>query len=161
MKMRKSQTTTTNIFFTFTFLHRKTCIKIFLKNYSLKPVSNKASKILKVTFNVVESFHSNIFFYSGCKIFWIVQNSFSFVTELNEFSVKKKEKSISAFDFSTLYPTMSHKILIKVLSEVRDFVLQSKLRKCISFLKIFTGLLRELEEDTSLNKLLSMLCVFL
>ena len=70
-----------------------------------------------------------------------------------------KTRSISTFDFSILYATIPHKLLIKVLLEVVNFVFQSKSR--MAFLKqLSIGLLRELEEDTLLKKLLSMLYLF-
>ena len=70
-----------------------------------------------------------------------------------------KTKSISTFDFSILYATIPHKLLIKVLLEVVNFVFQSKSR--MAFLKqLSIGLLRELEEDTLLKTLLSMLYLF-
>ena len=88
-----------------------------------------------------------------------MQNSFPIATKLNKINVKKKAKSISAFEFSILYATIPDKLLLKVLSEVINFVFKSKVRECIalaSLKHISIGLLRELDEDTSLNKLLSI-----
>ena len=74
----------------------------------------------------------------------------------------KKAKSVSPFEFSILSKTIPHKLLPNVLSEVINFVFKSKVRKRIGLSKhISIGLLRELEEDTSPNKLLSINnCVF-
>ena len=117
-------------------------------------------KTFKMVFNIVESFRNKRSFYSGCKKFWVVQNSFSIVTKLNKNNVKKTAKSISFFDFSKLYTTIPYKFLLKMLSEVINFVYKSKVGKELAFLKhLFIGLPRELEEYTSLNKLLSMLCL--
>ena len=70
-----------------------------------------------------------------------------------------KIQPISTFDFSILYTTILHKLLIKVLLEVVNFAFQSKCR--MPFLKqLSIGFLRELEEDTLLKKLLSMLYLF-
>ena len=69
-------------------------------------------------FNAVESFHNKSFFYSGYKEFQVVQNYFPVVSKLNKANVKKKAKSISTFDFSTLYTTIPHKLLQQVLLEV-------------------------------------------
>ena len=112
--------------------------------------------------NTVESFHTQSFFYSCCEKFWIAQNSFPIVTKINKSNVKKKGKSVSAFEFSILSKTIPHKLLPSVLSEVINFVFKFKVRKRIGLSKhISIGLLRELEEDTSLNKLLSINnCVF-
>ena len=120
------------------------------------PLSDKISKMI---FNTVESFHKKSLFYSGCKKFWVVQNSFPIATMINKINVKKK--FISTFDSSTLYTTILHKFLLKVPSEVINFFFKSKVRKCIGFSKtsIYWSS-RALEEDTLLNKLLSMLYLF-
>ena len=105
------------------------------KNCSTKPFSDKISKIFKMIFNIVESFYNKSFFYSGCKKFWVVQNSFPIVRKLNKINVKKKAKSISTFGFSALYATIPHKLLLKMLSEVINFAFKSKVRKHIAFSK--------------------------
>ena len=72
-----------------------------------------------------------------CKKFWVVQNSFPIGTKLNKINVRKKAKSISTFDFSTLYTIILHKLLLKVLSEITNFVFKYKVRKRIDFSKTF------------------------
>ena len=57
---------------------------------STNPLSDTKSKIFVMVFNTVESFHNKSFFYSGCKKFWVVQNSFPIGTKLNKINVKKK-----------------------------------------------------------------------
>ena len=105
-------------------------------NYcSTNPLSDTICKIFIMVFNTAESFHNKSFFYSGCKKFWAVQNSFPISTKLNKVNVKKKAKSISRFDSTTLYTTILHKILLKVLSEIISFVFKSKVRKRIGFSK--------------------------
>ena len=69
-------------------------------------------------FNAVEIFHNKSFFYSGYKEFQVVQNYFPMASKLNKANVKKKAKSISTFDFSTLYTTIPNKLLQQVLLEV-------------------------------------------
>ena len=131
---------------------------IVASNYcSMKPLSDTTSKLFKMILNTVESFHTQSFFHSGCEKFWVVQNSFPIATKLNKINVKKKAKSISAFELSILSTTIPNKLLLKVLSEVINFVFKSKVSKRTGFSKhIFIGLPKELEEDTSLNKLLSI-----
>ena len=124
---------------------------------STKPFSDTTSKLFKMILNTVKRFYTQSFFHSGCEKFWVVQNSFPIATKLNKINVKKKAKSISTFEFSILSTTIPHKLPLKVLSEVINFVFKSKFRKRIGLSKhISIGLLRELEEDTSLNKLLSI-----
>ena len=126
---------------------------IIASNYcSTKPLSDTTSKLFKMIRNTAESFHTQSFFHSGCEKFGVVQNSFPIATKLNKSNVKKKAKSLSAFDFSILSKTIPHKLFLKVFSEVINFVVKSKVRKRIGFSKhIAIGLLRELAEDTSLN----------
>ena len=62
-----------------------------------------------------------------------MQNSFPTATMINKINVKKK--SISIFVCSTFYTTILDKFLIKVLSEVINFVFKSKVRQHIGFSK--------------------------
>ena len=57
---------------------------------STNPLSDVISKVFIMAFNTVESFHNKSFFYSGCKKFWVVQNSFLIGTKLNKINVNKK-----------------------------------------------------------------------
>ena len=128
---------------------------------STNPLSDTISKLFIMVFNTVESFHNKSLFYSDCKKFWVVQNYFPIDTNLNKINVKEKAKSISISDFSTLHTTILHKLLLKVLSEIINFVFKSKVRKRIGFSKTFIyWILRVLEEDSLLNKILSMLYLF-
>ena len=58
-------------------------------------------------------------------IFWFVENSFPFVTQLNKINTNKKAKSISTVDFTTVHTT-PHDLLIQILSEVISFIFRSK-----------------------------------
>ena len=73
-----------------------------------KPLSDVTSKVFKTTFNHVESFHRSLF-YTCFEKFWVVENSFSFVTKLKKINTKKKAKSISTFDFTTSGPILESK----------------------------------------------------
>ena len=55
------------------------------------------------------------------------------VDKLNKINVKKNAKRISAFDFSTLYTTFPHGLLIDVLSQIISFVFKSSERNKIGF----------------------------
>ena len=50
---------------------------------------------------------------------------------------RKKAKSVSAFEFSVFYTTIPDKLLLKVLSEVINFVFKSKVRKRTGFSKTY------------------------
>ena len=86
-------------------------------------------------FKHVESFRRKSLLYIYFKNFWIVENAFPIIKKLNKIHTKKKAKSISIFDLATLYMTIPHNLLIKVLSKVIDFVFKSKPWSCIGFSK--------------------------
>ena len=50
-------------------------------------------------------------FYSGIKHFWVVDNNWEVVAALDKISGKGKARSISTFDFSTLYTKIPHEEL--------------------------------------------------
>ena len=77
-------------------------------------------------FDHVKSFDRKSLFYACFKTFWFVENSLLIFTKFNKINTKKKAKSISTFDFTTLYTTIPHNLLIKVLSEATIFVFKSK-----------------------------------
>ena len=111
---------------------------IVASNYcSTKPLSDTTSKLFKIICNTVENFHNQSFFHSGCEKFQVTQSSFPIATKLININVKKKAKSILAFEFSISYTTIPHKLLLKVLSKVINFVFKSKVRKRIGFSKAY------------------------
>ena len=85
--------------------------------------------------NTVESFEKETFFYSGLKKFRFVQSSFLFFPKLNKINVKKKAKFILNFDFRNFCSTIPHKLLIKLPSEVINFIFKFKVKKHIGFFK--------------------------
>ena len=103
------------------------------KHCSTKPLSKTISKVFKMIFKHVENFHNKSLYYTDFKKFWVVENSFPILEKLNVINTRKRAKSISTFDFSTLYTTIPHNLLIKVLSEIVKFVFKSKVRRRIGF----------------------------
>ena len=95
------------------------------KKCSNKPLSEAVSNIFKMIFAHVRSFNNKSRFYSGFNKFWVVENSFPVIEKLNHINVKNNAKSISTFDFSTLYTKLPHKLLIEVLGNIIDFVFKS------------------------------------
>ena len=69
----------------------------------------------------VENFHKKAKFLSNYNKFWVLQNSTPIINTLNKINKKKNAKSISTFDFSTLYTNLPHDKLIKELTDVIDF----------------------------------------
>ena len=71
-------------------------------------------------------------FYSGIKHFWVVDNNTDVVSTLDKISAKGKARSISTFDFSTLYTKIPHDKLIDVLNKLVDFTFNSTDRMFLS-----------------------------
>ena len=89
---------------------------------STKPLSKAVSKAFKLIFEQVKNFHDKSTFYSNYKKFWAVNNSFPVIEKLTKINEKKNAKSISTFDFSTLYTKIKHQNLLNTLYEIIDFV---------------------------------------
>jgi len=92
------------------------------KQCSTKQISTAVSNAFKMIYKQVENFHKYAKFLSNYNKFWVIQNSNPIINSLNLINKKKNAKSISTFDFSTLYTKLPHDKLIKELSYVIDFV---------------------------------------
>ena len=95
------------------------------KQCSTKQISSAVSNVFKLIYKQVENFHKKAKFLSNYNKFWVLQNCNPILQTLNRINRKKNAKSISTFDFSTLYTKLPHDKLIKELSEVIDFVFNS------------------------------------
>ena len=71
-------------------------------------------------------------FLSNYNKFWVLQNGDPVVETLNRINKKRNAKSISTFDFSTLYTKLPHDQLVKELSDVIDFVFDAGANKHIA-----------------------------
>ena len=105
------------------------------KQCSTKQISSSVSNVFKLVYHQVEKFHKNAKFLSRYNKFWILQNSNPVLDSLNHINKKKNAKSISTFDFSTLYTKLPHDKLIKELSDVIDFVFDAGTNKHIAISK--------------------------
>ena len=103
------------------------------KTCSTKPLTSVISNVFRLIYNHVESFHKKSHFYSNFNKFWVVQNSFPIVEQLDRINAKKNAKRISTFDFSTLYTTIPHDLLIEVLANVVNLVFDSGQRNKLGF----------------------------
>ena len=77
-------------------------------------------------FKHVEKFYKQSTFYSGYKEFLVAGNSFSFFEKLNTINTTNSSKKVSTYGFSSLYTTITHNLIINVLSEIKHFVLNRK-----------------------------------
>ena len=101
------------------------------KHFSTKALSKAVSSAFKLIFNQVERFHSNAKYLSNYNKFWVLQNADPVIAALKHINRKKRAKSISTYDFSTLCTKLSHNKLISQLSKVID--LAYKGGDCILF----------------------------
>ena len=84
-------------------------------------MSKAVTKVFKLIFKKIQSFHEKSHFYFDSKKFWVVENSKSVSDMFDQTNTKQNAKPLSAFDFSTLYTILPHKNLLKVLFHLNDF----------------------------------------
>ena len=89
---------------------------------STKPLSSTVSRVFKLIFQQVQSFHDKSTFYSRYKRFWVVQNSHPVIQKMDQINKKVNAKCISTFDFKTLYTKIGHNKLLDVLNDIIDMV---------------------------------------
>ena len=89
---------------------------------STKQLSKSVSAVFKLIYNQIENFHKKAKYLENYNKFWVLQNSNPIIDILNYISNKKNAKSISTYDFSTLYTKLPHKKLIEKLFALIDFV---------------------------------------
>ena len=67
----------------------------------------------------------------GIKTFWIIQNSSSVTSSINELNKRNAAKSMSAFDFSTFY-IIPHDKLLHISNEITDFAFKGGKRDYVT-----------------------------
>ena len=115
-------------------LHKKPTKARFIiasKHCSTKPLSKAISSVFKLIYQQVESFHKNAKFLSNYNKFWVLQNIDPVINNINIINRKKRAKSITTYDFSTLYTTIPHQKLIDRLNKVIDLICKGGDKTCI------------------------------
>ena len=102
---------------------------------TLKPLTKDITQICKRFLEALTLYYNKVDFMSGTKHLWITQNNNQFIEFMDRTNRKGKAKSISTYDFSSLYTHIPHDQLITVLSELVDFVFQGGTRTYISVTK--------------------------
>ena len=97
------------------------------KNCSTKPLPAVISKIFKVLFEHVKNSYDKSTFYSSYKKLRVVEAFFPIIEKLN------RPIKISLYNFRTFYTTISYNLLIKVLSEIINFVFKWKFPSKVGF----------------------------
>ena len=94
------------------------------KKCSTKQISKAVSNAFKLIFHQIENFHKKAKFLKNYNKFWILQNTEPILDIIRTINRRKGAKSISTYDFSTLYTKLPHDKLIKELCKLIDFVFE-------------------------------------
>ena len=100
---------------------------IVSKNCSTKPLPAVISKIFKMHFKHIINSYDNSTFYSSYKNIRVVETFFPIIEKLN------RPIKMSIYSFRTFYATISYNLLIKVLSEIINFVFKWKFPSKVEF----------------------------
>ena len=102
------------------------------KKCSVKQLSKDITSIFKLAYNQIERYNQKTSFYSNINTFWVTQNSFPILNAVEKANCKKNAKTVSSFDFSTLYTNIPHSKLYVELSSIINFIFKGGSNKCIS-----------------------------
>ena len=72
-------------------------------NCSIKPLSKAITSAFRLFYRQIESYNNKSRYFTGVNSFWVVQSNKPVFEAINRLNKRKKAKSISTFDFSTLY----------------------------------------------------------
>ena len=81
-------------------------------------------KVFKLIYKQTENFHAKGKFYSNYNLFWVIQNSRPVIDKLNNINNRNNAKSITTYDFSTLYTNIPHADLIMKLEKIIDIAFE-------------------------------------
>ena len=87
----------------------------------VKPFSKSLTSISSLFFKHFKAYNDKCSFFSDVKTFWTVLNNQLVIDSINKINWRKKARSISTFDFSTVYTNRNHNKLKFVLQELINF----------------------------------------
>ena len=93
-----------------------------------KQLSKHVTPAFKLCYIQIDAYHKKTYYFSGAKIFWVIQNNTLPLERVNKINKRKTAKQISKFDFSTLYTKISHDKLLDILYEGVYFVFKGGAR---------------------------------
>ena len=99
---------------------------------TVKRLSKDITSIFKLAHEQIYRYNQKASTFSGIKTFWVIKNSRPVLNALNRISNKKNAKTISSFDFSTLYTNIPHSKLFHELSAIIKFIFKGGSKMCIS-----------------------------
>ena len=103
------------------------------KHCANKPLSKANFSVFKLIQNQTENFHKKSKFLSNYNKFWVLQNCDPVISIIENINKRSKAKSISTYDFSTLYTKIPHDSLLERLFRIVDFVFEGGNRNFIRF----------------------------
>ena len=104
-------------------------------NCSIKPLAQTITKIFKLFYRQIETYNNKSQFYSSVKTFRVIKNNEKVIESINKLNKRNSAKSISTYDFSTLYTKIPHQKLLEVLNELVDFCFQGGTHEKVSINK--------------------------
>ena len=99
---------------------------------SIKPLSKAITSIFKLLITQTESYNKKLQFFSGVNTFWVISNNQPITNAINKLNNRQRAKSISTFDFSTLYTKIPHDKLLFVLNSLVDFCFKGGMSQFIA-----------------------------
>ena len=100
---------------------------------SIKPLSKAITKIFRLFYRQVETYNAKSLFYSQVKTFWVIQNNEHVIKSIEKLNKRNSVRSMSTFDFSTLYTKIPHEKLLEVMNSITEFCFQGGSHDLISF----------------------------
>ena len=116
-------------------MHKNPIGKRFIiasKKCAVKQLSKHVTSAFKLFYNLINTYHEKTKFYTGINTFWVIQNNVSVLKHIEKINKRSSARSISTFDFSTLYTKIPHDKLIDVLTKLIDFAFKGGTRNKIS-----------------------------
>ena len=95
---------------------------------SIKPLSKDITSVFKLFYEKGEKYHTKGNVWSRIKTFWIIENRCPVICSITKLNNDKTAKSMSTFDFSTLYAKIPHQKLLYILNKITDFAFKGGTR---------------------------------
>ena len=115
-------------------MHKTTIGSRFIiasKLSSLKSLAQYITSALKVIFRAISSYYEARQVFTYKKSFWVIQSNKELLERLSKINLKSSAKTISTFDFSTLYTMIPHDKLIEVMKLILEHTFDNGNRRFI------------------------------
>ena len=114
---------------------------------SIKPLAKAITSAFRIFYKQIQSYHYKSRFFTGVNSFWVVQSNKPVFEAINRLNKRNKAKSITFFDFFTLYTKLPHNKLLKVLHSLIDFCFDGGIKKFILINKFGGSWVSEKKKD--------------